>query len=808
MVRAGSHLRTSDPRTARHATRLRRGVWVGTAGVASVLVGLGAVVPAQPVAAAGRGAHSSGRAATAAAVAWGDNSAGELGNGTLTGSDAPGGVSGLSGVRAVAAGGRHELAVLAGGAVMAWGDDTFGQLGNGIASANGDTEVPTAVPGLSGVTAVAAGEEHSLALLSDGTVMAWGENRYGQLGNGSTVGSAVPVPVKGLTGVKAIAAGSLFSLALLNNGTVMSWGRNDVGQLGNGTQADSAVPTPVKGLTGVAAIAGGGQHALALLSDGTVMAWGDNESDQLGDGQDVSTQSLSTVPVPVVKITGVRAVAAGSQHSLALLSDGTVRAWGDNGFFELARPNGFPGGIADSDVPLKIPGVAGATAIAAGGLFSLALVAGGTVKSWGDNALGQLGNGTTVTGPSVATVTGLSGASAVAAGSLQAVALGSTSAAAGPAGSSPVSSPWRVTPNPPDPGAGGVKDVTFDGVSAASATEAWAVGASQALANSQPLAEHWDGRAWHTAAVPLPSGAATGRLGGVLELAPANVWAVGAIDTQSGTGQRTLIEHWDGTRWSVIPSPNPRTGAGTTDELTAIAGTSASDLWAVGFFGTDVFNALLFEHWNGQAWSFVRPPTITGDMFGEAVTAIAPDDAWAVGDSAGGTVSAHWNGTRWALVPTPKLNDGSAPQNFLTGVTAPAANNVWASGYEGNANQQNFAVPYVLHWNGTKWSLTKVPNAGTEGSQLRGVTAVSATDIWVAGETLEADGSLLSLTEHFDGTSWSLVPSLDPGDNPPLADSTFAAVASAPPRTLFAAGTQELPTGCCLLALAERTARG
>jgi len=383
-------------------------------------------------------------------------------------------------------------------------------------------------------------------------------------------------------------------------------------------------------------------------------------------------------------------------------------AWGDNGFFELARPNRFPGGIADSDVPLKIPGVASATAIAAGGLFSLALVAGGKVMSWGDNALAQLGNGATVTGPSVATVTGLSGATAVAAGSLQGIALGPASAAAGLAGSGPVSSPWRVTPNPPDPGAsGGVKDVTFNGVSAASAAEAWAVGASQALANSQPLAEHWDGRAWHTAAVPLPAGAATGQLGGVLELAPASVWAVGAVNTQPGTGERTLIEHWDGTRWSVIPSPNPRTGAGTTDELTAIAGTSASDLWAVGFFGTDIFNALLFEHWNGTAWSLI-----------------------------------------------------------------------------------------------------KVPNAGTEGSQLRAITAVSGTDVWAAGETLADDGSLLSLTEHFNGTSWALVPSLDPGDLPPLMDSTFAAVASARPRTLFTVGTQELPTGCCLLSLAERTTRG
>jgi alpha-tubulin suppressor-like RCC1 family protein len=812
MTRVGSRVRASHPRVARHARRLRRGVWAGTAvATAAVLVALSAVLPAQQ-AAAGRGAHG-GRpavaaAAAAGAVSWGDNSAGELGNGTLTGSDVPGRVSGLSGVRAVAAGGRHELAVLSGGTVVAWGDDTFGQLGNGIASANGDTEVPAAVPGLSGVTAVAAGEEHSLALLSDGTVMAWGENRYGQLGSGSTAGSAVPVPVKGLTGVKAIAAGALFSLALLNNGTVMSWGRNDVGQLGNGKQGDSSAPVPVKGLTGVTAIAGGGQHALALLSDGTVMSWGDNSNDQLGDGRDVSTQSLSTVPVPVVKITGVRAVAAGSEHSLALLSNGTVEAWGDNGFFELARPNGFPGGIADSDVPLKIPGVAGATAIAAGGLFSLALIAGGTVKSWGDNALGQLGNAATVTGPSVATVTGLSGATAVAAGSLQSIALGATSAAAGTAGSGPVSSPWRVTPNPPDPGASGLKDVTFEGVSASSAAQAWAVGASQALANSQPLAEHWDGRAWHSAAVPLPAGAATGQLGGVLELAPANAWAVGAINTQSGTGERTLIEHWDGTRWSVIPSPNPRTGAGTTDVLSAIAGTSASDLWAVGFFGTDIFNALLFEHWNGKAWSFVRPPTIRGDMFGEAVTAVTPTDAWAVGDTAGGTISAHWNGHAWALVPTPTLNDGSAPQNFLTGVTAPAANNVWASGYEGNASQQNFAVPYVLHWNGTAWSLIKVPNAGTEGSQLRGITARSATDIWAAGETLEDDGSLLSLTEHFNGTSWSLVPSLDPGDLPPLVDSTFSAVASAPPRTLFAVGTQELPVGCCLLALAERTTRG
>ena len=135
-----------------------------------------------------------GRASAAGpnVFAWGDNSAGELGNGTLTGTAAPVAVSGLAGVRAISAAGRHELALLANGTVLAWGDDTFGQLGNGVVSSNADSEVPVAVPGLSTVTAVAAGEEHSLALLANGTVLAWGDNHEGQLGTGTTKTSARP----------------------------------------------------------------------------------------------------------------------------------------------------------------------------------------------------------------------------------------------------------------------------------------------------------------------------------------------------------------------------------------------------------------------------------------------------------------------------------------------------------------------------------------------------------------------------------------------------------------------------------------
>ena len=284
--------------------------------------------------------------------AWGDNSAGELGDGSLTGQAAPVPVARLSGVAAISANGRHDLALLANGTVMSWGDNTLGQLGNGTTSANHNAELPVAVTGLPKAVAVAAGGEHSLALLANGTVMAWGDNSNGQLGNGGTTSSDVPVAVQGLSNVKAIAAGDLFSVAVLANGTVMTWGRNSVGQLGDGSNTDSDVPVAVKGISTAVAAAAGGQHVLALLANGTAMAWGDNESGQLGSGS--MTSGSSNVPVAVKKLTGATAVSAGYDHSMALLSSGAVRVWGDNGFNQLGAPNGFPGGIADSDVPIAV----------------------------------------------------------------------------------------------------------------------------------------------------------------------------------------------------------------------------------------------------------------------------------------------------------------------------------------------------------------------------------------------------------------------------------------------------------------------
>ena len=175
---------------------------------------------------------------------------------------------------------------------------------------------------------VAGGDTHSLALLDDGTVYAWGSNDYGQLGNGTTTNSFLPAPVTGLTGGSFLGGeqeGEEHSLALMGDGTVMAWGANFAGQLGNGTNIDSSVPVPVTGLTNVIDIAGHEWWSQALASDGTVWAWGHNFWGQLGDG----STTLANVPVRVVGLTSVVNIAGGGDfHAIALRSDGTVWSWG------------------------------------------------------------------------------------------------------------------------------------------------------------------------------------------------------------------------------------------------------------------------------------------------------------------------------------------------------------------------------------------------------------------------------------------------------------------------------------------------
>jgi alpha-tubulin suppressor-like RCC1 family protein len=352
------------------------------------------------------------------AVAWGQNTVRQLGNGSANSLSAvPVPVSGLAFLTAIAAGGQHSLALLANGTVMAWGSNQFGQLGNG---SEVTPSVPVQVSGLTGVTAVAAGGSHSLALLANGTVMAWGANESGQLGNGTTnEGSQVPVAVKGLTAVRAIAAGANDSFALMSNGTVMSWGKNESGELGDGTsKLLSNVPIAVKKLTAVKAIAAGGDFALALLSSGTVQAWGSNQFGQLANS---GAEEESNLPVPASGLANVTAISAGASHALALLGGGTVMAWGENSSGQLGN-GAFK---SRQETPVQVGGLSGVTAISAGGSDSAALLSAGTVMAWGVNNWGQLGHGAAGAPSAVPVgVEGVRQVAAISAGGVHMVAYG------------------------------------------------------------------------------------------------------------------------------------------------------------------------------------------------------------------------------------------------------------------------------------------------------------------------------------------------------------------------------------------------
>ena len=315
--------------------------------------------------------------------AWGPNWRGQLGDGTNTDRWAPGPVSGLSGITAIAGGcGDYSLALKNDGTVWGWGYNDCGQLGD---STTADRWTSVQVSGLSGITSIAGGSLYSLALKNDGTVWAWGYNWWGQLGDGTNTDRWAPGQVSGLSGVTAIAGAGDFGLALRNDGTVWAWGGNWAGQNGDGTTISHSTPVQVSGLGGITAIAGGEWHSLALKDDGTVWAWGSNWCGRLGDGTTIDRWA----PVQVSGLTGVTAIAGGSEHSLALKNDSTVWAWGRNNCGQLGD-----GTATDRSMPVQVSGLSGIAAVAAGGAHSLALKNNGTVWTWGLNSAGQLGDGT------------------------------------------------------------------------------------------------------------------------------------------------------------------------------------------------------------------------------------------------------------------------------------------------------------------------------------------------------------------------------------------------------------------------------
>jgi hypothetical protein len=347
----------------------------------------------------------------------------------------------------------------------------------------------------------------------------------------------------------------------------------------------------------------------------------------------------------------------------------------------------------------------------------------------------------------------LGGGSAVAAGQ---VALAAPHAAAGLASASAADTAGQL-----------------HAVAAVSPRDVWAVGCSGSCNGPDSLIMHWNGTAWSKVASPDP-GPGLDELTGVSVVSADDVWAVGYDCSKASCGAAenvwdTLILHWNGTKWSTVPSPDP---SPTVNELFGVTAVSADDVWAAGSEVPDILGATpmshtLILHWNGTKWSQVSSPNAPGasnTIYG--IAANSATSAWAVGNECDylacpfpevttDTLILHWNGTKWSQVSSP--SPGGA-NNVLFGVSAVTTDNAWAVG-DTSGTDPGAVESLVVHWNGTKWSRVASPNPGSSFNDLQAVSAASATDIQAAGNQLGADLPYDTLTEHWNGTAWSAVAS-------------------------------------------------
>jgi len=320
--------------------------------------------------------------------------------------------------------------------------------------------------------------------------------------------------------------------------------------------------------------------------------------------------------------------------------------------------------------------------------------------------------------------------------------------------------------------------------------------AAPAVAAAQP-ASATRGRlacAWRV--VPSPSRGASS-LSAVAATSGKDAWAVGSRDT--GSGPRTLIEHWNGTRWKVVPSRDPARGPLETDTLTSVVAIAKNDAWAFGFYEktTTSFRTLV-EHWNGASWSVVPSPNSgSGENVLAAAAVVTPSDIWAVGYRNGPgprrTLVERWNGTRWRIVPSPSPGPRSG-DSFLFGVAAVSARQAWAVGTQ----PASFSQTLAIRWNGTRWLTTKTANPGQGDRFLNGVAAPSATYALAVGSDL-AGQQTRALAERWTGSAWSVVPSASPD-----ADyNSLNAVAARNPANAWAVGDRRANPGARFTTLVE-----
>jgi hypothetical protein len=341
------------------------------------------------------------------------------------------------------------------------------------------------------------------------------------------------------------------------------------------------------------------------------------------------------------------------------------------------------------------------------------------------------------------------------------------------------------------PNAGTVRNA-LAGVAVLSPCNAWAVGlSSNGPKDMSSLIEHWNGSSWTVTPSAVPGSVSSG-LFGVHAISAADIWAVGGYS--DGAAGRTLILHWNGTAWKQVPSPSPAGFPG----LNAVDAVSARDVWAVGDYSTPAGNRTLIEHWNGRAWRQVASPTPGKSVALTGVAAVSGSNAWAVGDFLGPhgdqTLILHWNGRAWKRAGSP--NPGLA--NDLSAVDATSASNAWAVGSTDNGAVRQ---TLILHWNGRGWARVPSPNSGgpTDFNELLGVAALSAGTAWAVGTRITSNGDF-TVVLAWNGKTWQRQPSPTPG----RADAQLLGVGATSATNVWAVGfyfdilpSQALALHCC-----------
>ena len=326
---------------------------------------------------------------------------------------------------------------------------------------------------------------------------------------------------------------------------------------------------------------------------------------------------------------------------------------------------------------------------------------------------------------------------------------------------------WNIIPSPNVPN----YNSTLSGVIALSTTNAWVVGnaTKNDASISLTLIEHWNGTKWSITPSPTPSGATYGYLNAISASSANNVWAVGDtfyLPSGKNSYYQTLIEHWNGTKWSIVASPNP--GA-MTSILSRIVVLSQKNAWAVGYYQNPTItdggdNHALIEHWDGTSWSITSLPNTenTTSQLTDIVSTSA-NNIWAVGYITDNTTNLtqalleHWDGTQWSTIPGPHLGTSSEFSSAV--VLSPTTIRVFGT-YQPNTNNSS---SFVAQWNGTSWRILSGLIIAKSNTQINGTVAVSENNMWAAGYVDNSSVVDRTLTEQWNGSRWSIVSSPNVG---------------------------------------------